>query len=275
MTQHFLKSAAARDFSAAQVANMTELDCFNTFIEIRWGGFDRIICPVCGSVSSHYFRSARKQWRCKHCDAYFSVTSGTLFEDHKLSFKQMLLGIALYISSANGISIHRLSRDMNINLKTAQVFMGKLREALYRTRSMEKLQGTVHMDGGHFGGRPRHGRVRKKTNSAIKAHVQEKLLAVQNKRPRKSAANHIRFKNRRIVFTLRELYPNPPDGSRLKLGAKKTITAICTAENENYAVNLAKTFIEPGSVVMTDENPAYSQFSKWFDHKTVRHAIEF
>jgi len=275
MAQHFLKSSALRDFSVGKVANMSEADCFKTFVEIRWNAFDCVICPECGTIDRHYFRRARKQWRCKHCDAYFSVTTGTPFEDHKLAFKQMLLGIALYLSSANGLSIHRLCRDMDVSLKTAQVFMGKLRESLYGNRNQEKLKGIIHMDGGHFGGRPRHGRVRKKSIGAIKAHVEEKLMAVKKGRRGRSLANQVRYKKRRIVINLRELYPQPEVGPKHKLGASKTIAVICMAENEANAISLAKTYIEPGALIMTDENPAYNPLSIWFDHKTVQHAIEF
>jgi len=158
---------------------------------------------------------------------------------------------------------------MNVTVKTAQAFMGKLRESLYKIRCQEKLKGVVQIDGGHFGGRPRHGRVRRKSKEDIQAHVEAKIMGRKQREKGKSKENWRRFKNRRIVMVLRELYPEKGDG------ACKTITAICTAENENYAVDLAKHFIEPGSTVMTDENPAYNQYSKWFDHKTVQHAVEF
>jgi len=270
MTQHFLKSSALRDFSSGDVGDMSEVDCFKRFVEIRWGGFESIVCPQCGVIDRHYYRRTRRQWRCKHCDAYFSVTTGTPFEDRKLPFKRMLHAIALFLGAANGISIHRLSRDVGMNLKTAQVLMGKLRESLYEIRHQEKLTGTIHIDGGHFGGRPRNGQFRRRSQASVKAHVEEKLMAVKKKgRQGRSAANWKRFKNRRIVINLRELYPEPG------LGARKTITAICMAENEDYAISLAKTFIEPDSVVMTDESPAYTQLSNWFDHKTVPHAVMF
>ena len=67
----------------------------------------------------------------------------------------------------------------------------------------------------------------------------------------------------------RLVYPEPG------MGACKTITAICMAENEKYAIDLALKFIEPGSIVMTDENSAYNQLSQWFDHRAVPHAEMF
>lgn len=269
MAQHFLKSAAYRDYTVDKVSNMTEWECFCEFVNIRWGGFDVVACQHCGVIDKHYYRRTRCQWRCKHCDGYFSVTTGTVFENRRLAFKKMLLGIVKFVNAANGISFHNLSGDIGVQVKTAEVFVGKLRESLYGIRQQDKLQGVIHMDGGHFGGRPRHGRVRKNSHAAIKSHVEEKLGAVKKNRAGRSRANWKRFKKRRIVITLRELYPEPG------LGACKTIVATCMAESEEYAVSLAKQFIEPGSTVMTDEGPAFSRLSEWFEHQTVQHAIEF
>jgi transposase-like protein len=269
MAQHFLKSAALRDFSVGKVANMSEWDCFQTFVNIRWGGFQTAVCSECGVIDRHYFRRTRKQWRCKHCDAYFSVTTHSPFENHQLSFKQMLLGIMLFISSANGISIHRLSRDMDVAVKTAQVFMGKLRECLYDIRNQDVMQGLIHMDGGHFGGKPRNECFRKKSNKAIKAHVEAKLQAVKKSRRIISPKNRERLKKRRIVMVLRELFPQGG------LGGRKTITAVCMGEDQSYAESLAKRYIKKDSNVMTDEGVAFAGFSEWFDHQTVPHAQMF
>ena len=269
MAQHFLKSAAYRDFSEDKVSKLSEFEAFSIFVNVRWGGFHSVVCQYCGVIGKHYYRRTRRQWRCKDCDGYFSATTGTAFECRKLAFKTMLIGIAKFVHASNGASLHNLSGAMDVQVKTAQAFVGKLREALYGIRHQDKLQGVIHMDGGHFGGRPRHGRMRKKSDAAIKAHVEEKLRAVKKGRAGKSRANWKRFKKRRIVINLRELYPESGHG------ACKTIVASCMAESEQYAISLAKNFIKPGSVVMTDESPAYTQLSKWFDHRTVPHAVMF
>lgn len=265
----FLKSAAVRDFTTIDAGRLSEYEAFGKFVEIRYGDFEHVICPHCGTIDRHYFRKNRKQWRCKDCDGYFSLTTGTPFEDHKLPFHKILFGIMLCISSANGIAAHRLARDMDVSVKTAHVFMGKLRESLYGIRCQETLSGVIHIDGGHFGGRPRHGRVRRKSKEDIQAHVEAKIMGRKQRNKGRSKDNLRRLQNRRVVMTIRELFPEPG------MGASKTITVICMAENETYALDLAKHFIEPGSTVMTDENPAYSQFSKWFEHKAVNHSEEF
>jgi transposase-like protein len=267
--QHYLKSAAVRDFTVKDVGDLTEEGCHDKFIEVFWGGRDQVVCHHCGAIGRHYYRRARKQWRCKDCDGYFSVTVGTPFEDHKLPFKTMLLGMTMFITNSNGISTHLLARTMDVTIKTAHVFVGKLREALYSQRFQEKLRGTIHIDGGHFGGRPRHGRVRRVAKEDIEAHVEARIMGRKQRNKGRSKDNYRRLAKRRIVMTLRELFADKG------LGARRTITVVCMSENEKVAVDLARKFVEPGSVVMTDENPAYNQLSRWFDHRTVQHAVEF
>lgn len=269
MAQHFLKTARLRDFTAYSVAQMSEEEALNMFIIIRWGDANHVVCPHCGVVGRHYFRRHRKQWRCKDCDGYFSATTNTKFHDHKLTFKNILFGIAEFISSANGISHHTLSRKMNVQLKTAQVFVGKLREAIFDIQPKVQLSGEVHIDGGHFGGRPRSGRVRKSSNATIEKHVRNKLAKVKDKRSGRSKANWRRFQNRRVVMVLRDIYPEKGQGGR------RTIVAVCMSENEINAVQLTKQYVAPGSLIRTDENPAYNQLSRWYEHESVQHSVEW
>jgi transposase-like protein len=271
LAQHFLKSAELRDLTAYDVACMSEEEAFEHFIKVRWGDRDHATCPHCGVVHRHFYRKTRRQWRCKDCNGYFSVTTHTVFEHHKLRFKKLLLGLMEFVASANGASYHKLCRIMDVQVKTAHAFVGKLRESLWRVRHQTKLQGVVQIDGGHFGGRPRHGRMRSRPRQEITDHVVNQLEGKKKPSPRKgkSRANWHRFKKRRVIMNIRELYPQPG------LGACKTITAVCLSENEADALQLARMYIEPGFIVMTDENPAYNQFALLYDHRTVQHAVEF
>lgn len=101
----------------------------------------------------------------------------------KLSFQKLLMGIAMFISSANGCSALRLQRDLDVQAKTAFVFSHKLREAIQLIHHIPMMSGVVELDGGHFGGRPRHNRVRRRpTNAAIANRIQEQLKAQNESR---------------------------------------------------------------------------------------------
>lgn len=271
MSQHFLKTAKARDFTLYHASLLTEEEAFLLFAKMRWGSETQQICPCCGVIDSHYYRKSRKQWRCRHCEKEFSVWLGTPFQDQKLAFKKMLIGMMSFIHAANGISHHELARIINVQIKTAQSFVGRIRESIFHSQSVVQLSGVVQIDGGYFGGRPRHGRLRRRKDvKDVAAYIEGKLTGT-NRAPRSkiSKKNFERRKKRRVVMVLRELHLEP------KLGARRTIVAISMSENEKHATQLATIHIANGATVMTDENAAYNQLSKWFEHQTVEHALMF
>lgn len=146
MSQHFLLSSKARTISVRKIASMSE--CYEYFKPIRQSSNKGTpVCPTCGSASSHYFIESRLQYRCKDCFHTFSVTSGTIFHSHKLDFKVMLLAIVIFSNATKGISALQLSRDLDVQYKTAWVLSHKIRESLIKHKPDNKLNGIVEMDG--------------------------------------------------------------------------------------------------------------------------------
>lgn len=119
MAQHFLLSKEARTFSLVQIAKLTEKQAETHFKKMRWTN-GKPVCPNCGSLE-HYYLKTRSKWKCKHCYQQFSITSGTLFANHKLPLKTYLLAIAIFTNEAKGLSALKLSRELNIQYKTAFV----------------------------------------------------------------------------------------------------------------------------------------------------------
>jgi len=271
MAQHYLLSAELRDYSLMDIQGLSEEDAFWVLTVFRWGKRTEQVCPKCGTVDSHYFRRGRWQWRCKHCARTFSLTSGTPLADRKIGFRKILLGCYLFVSAAKGFSAAHLARMLGVQVKTAWLFMHKLREPLLRQRDVSPLTNMVHIDGGHFGGKPRKGRVRKKKKNSTS--IAEKIQS-RGKQRSKRTPNDIRNwlkrkKNRRIVMVLREVSLTP------KTGAVRTIVSVAMSENERDAIELARRHVEPGALIRTDENPAYNRLSSWFEHETVEHSKEY
>jgi transposase-like protein len=156
MTQHFLLTSAARTLSLATVARMSDEKAHETFRHIRWAENNgEAVCPRCGSVECYTFK-ARKIWKCKGCNHQFSVTSGTIFANRKLAIRDYLLAIAIFVNGAKGYAALHLSRDLNVQYKTAFVLAHKLREALEAEQNAtETLSGHVAVDGAYFGGHVR------------------------------------------------------------------------------------------------------------------------
>jgi transposase-like protein len=152
MAQHFLLSAAARTLSLKAVFRMTEDEAHTTFCNLRWPETEgEAVCPRCGCVES-YNIATRRKFKCVACHHQFSVTSGTIFASRKLSFTDLLAAIVIFVNGAKGIAALQLSRDLDVQYKTAFVLTHKLREAMAREQEGRKLDGIIEIDGAYFGG---------------------------------------------------------------------------------------------------------------------------
>ena len=152
---HFLLSAKARTLSLKAVFRMSDADAYATFCHLRWpetGG--EAVCPRCGCVES-YSISTRRRFKCVACHHQFSVTSGTIFASRKLSFGDLLAAIAIFVNGACGVAALRLSRELDVQYKTAFVLTHKLREAMSADQAGVVLDGVVEIDGCYLGGHVR------------------------------------------------------------------------------------------------------------------------
>src|SRR4029077_11504247 len=109
-----------------------------------------------GCFKTYTLAETPVRWKCAGCRRKFSVTSGTIFHSRKLTIRDYLAVIALFANGVKGTSSLQMSRDMNINPKSAFVLLHKLREAMGATiHDGEELSGTVEIDGAYFGGNVR------------------------------------------------------------------------------------------------------------------------
>ena len=116
--RNFLMRAAGRDFTLADVASMSEDDCFWHFTEARFGNRETFSCTECGTIDKHYFRANRRKWRCRHCEHEFSCTTGTALQDRKITFKN-----GTDSCSMNNARIRASTpRDASFSLQAASVF---------------------------------------------------------------------------------------------------------------------------------------------------------
>ncbi|MCW3474418.1 IS1595 family transposase [Limobrevibacterium gyesilva] len=158
MSQHFLLSAASRSLSIGQVMRMTDGQVEATFKAIRWAATNgKPVCPHCECPTVYEARrpSGALRFRCKACRKDFSITSGTLFAFHKMPLRNYLAAIAIFCNEVKGKSALALSRDLDVQYKTAFVLAHKLREAMASELKGLHLGGdgeTVEVDGAYFGG---------------------------------------------------------------------------------------------------------------------------
>ncbi|MVA60631.1 hypothetical protein GOZ79_04900 [Agrobacterium vitis] len=121
---------------------LTEDEAYALFVDFRWAdNAGEPNCPRCGCFEPYSIR--RRRFRCSEaeCRAEFSVTSGTVFANRKLSFKKIIMAIWEEITAAKGMAALHLTRKLNTQYKTAYVLLQKLREAVGLRRTAVTLQG--------------------------------------------------------------------------------------------------------------------------------------
>lgn len=247
MAQHFLLSAEARNLSLIKIARMNDFQAIAAFRQVRW--FEtkgNPVCPCCGSGGKIYFIASRKQFKCKECASFFSVTSGTIFHGHKLPLQTILMAICIFVNAAKGISALQLSRDLDVQYKTGWVLLHKIRESLMDYDSSKPFQGIVEMDGVYV-----NGYIRPKNR------LEKRIDRRKAYKP-----------NKRVVISLRQR-------NEFGIGANRTRTFILRSENPVELSRIASRFISRGSEVHTDENIGYSNFIAHYDHRVVNHAVEY
>jgi transposase-like protein len=233
VAQRFLLSAAARTLSLGSIYAEGEQAAFRRFCALRWPETSgRPVCPACACLDVYDLRT-RQRFKCAACHRQFSVTSGTIFASRKLSFVDLLAAICLVVNASKGLSAVQLSRDLDVQHKTAFVLMHKLREAM----AAETLSGTVELDGAAFGGHIRPANARED-------RVDRRLL------------EH-RSGKRRIVVALRQR------GGR-------TLTRTFLREAEG--VGFARARVAPGSIISADEVTHWDPLMADFAMRRINHS---
>lgn len=245
MAQHFLLSAKSKTISELEVARMSEEEARETFEKLRWSDTNgEPVCSVCGCTESYIINTLSstgktiRRYKCKACRAQYTVTSGTLFANHKLELRTYLMAIIIFANAVKGISASQMSRALGVQYKTAFVLIHKLRAALMDNQDNIKLEGVVEMDGCYVGkSKPENRRVDRLD-----------LRLAQNSNP-----------NKRCVMVARQR------ADESGLGAVKTVTAITKSENSFAIDSFANNNIAKNSTIHSDGASGYDNLSAWFN----------
>jgi transposase-like protein len=240
MTQHFLLSTAARTLSLAKVMRMTDDQAFDAFRSIRWAATDGdAVCGKCGGCECYTFK-ARRIFKCKACGSQFSVTSGTIFASRKMDLRDILAAIAIFVNGAKGHSALQLSRDLDVQYKTAFVLSHKIREALAAEQAASVISGEVETDGAYFG-----GYVKPANRRADRKDRRRKIY---------------QSGKRQSVIVVRER-----DG--------ETLTQVAASEAAGVPFVLAT--VQLGSTVFADEASHWDDVERRFLTKRINHSVEY
>lgn len=228
MGVHFLLSAAARTLPLERVARMSEDDAWWWFRRARWPQSRGKIpwCAHCGCEGGR--EKSRRRFVCiqRECRREFTVTSHTVFANHKLSLRQLLMLLAIFTQSVKGKSALEMARELRVTHKTAFVWGHKLREAIAIERDKLRLNGTVEVDGSYWGGYQRPAnRVEDR---------EDRRLAVHRRRPRQCV----------LVMTERG------EGSR-------TVATVVAGETTEAILTAVRRHVALEALIVADEAPGY------------------
>jgi transposase-like protein len=224
---------------------MTDEAAEKLFAGLRWAPTaGEPVCPHCGCQICYAARrpSGALRYRCKACRKDFSLTSGTLFASHKLPLQTYLAAVAIFCNEVKGKSALALSRDLNVQYKTAFVLAHKLREAMAVEMKGMRVGGdgeTVEIDGAYFGGYIKPANAR------------------ENRIDRRLAKNQTG--KRQVVVVMRER------GGR-------TLPAVF--KSEGAALGFVASRVGKGTVINADEAPSWNDLQARYamqriDHRTL------
>lgn len=101
----------------------TEEACISHLAILRWNG--NVESPF--DSTSRVYKCANGKYRCKNTSKYFSVRTGTIFDNTKISLQKWFLAIWLVTLHKKGISSMQLARDIDITQKSAWFMLQRIR----------------------------------------------------------------------------------------------------------------------------------------------------
>jgi len=128
--------------------------------DIRWG--DCPACPHCGDTDVYKMmdrsgdkREKNKRWRCRGCSKLYSVRTGTVMAETRITLKHWCWAFWQLCSSKKGMSAKQIERATGLSYKSALFLLHRVRFAMADMEGV-KLTGTVEVDETYVGGKPRN-----------------------------------------------------------------------------------------------------------------------
>ena len=101
-----------------------EQACVEHLIAIRWDG--NVISPF--DSTSTVYKCKNNKYKCKNTGKYFSVKTGTMFDNTKVSLQKWFFAIWLMTSYKKDVSSIQLAKDIGVTQKTAWLMQQRIRK---------------------------------------------------------------------------------------------------------------------------------------------------
>jgi transposase len=202
-------------------------------------------CPKCGRERKFHRTKTRASYTCDTCGLHVHPMKGTIFEKSTTSLQLWFYAMYLITSTRCGVSAKQLERELGVSYRTAWRMLNKIRNVAM-TDDGATLSGDVEIDEASVDGKPRK-----------KQGQRELRGTVPNRR---SEAAKLRERSRATVFAAVER------GGRIK-------ATVLPSRHGPQLKRQVIEWVEPESIVITDEWPAYNGLERHFiDHSRINHS---
>lgn len=215
----------------------TDAACVEYLSAKRWP--HGTVCDKCGAVGTGRKTADPRVWFCADCRKAFSVTAGTPFERTHLPLPVWFAAIWLIGTSSKGVSAVVVSRQLGISYKSAWFLCHRIRNLLIE--GDDTLKGVVEVDETYIGGKRRRDQASKRDDD--------------DDQPKGRGGSR---KTMAVVAVER--------GGKAKARKGRT-------HSERTIARAVFEWLEPTSVLVTDELPAYKWIGRRFPaHVRVNHS---
>jgi transposase len=195
----------------------------------------RTLCPKCKATRKHHRVSGRTAYACDHCGNHIFPLAGTIFEKTSTSLKVWFYAMYLMGSTRCGISAKQVQRETGVTYKTAWRMFNQIRTLL--------SDGDFQLE----------------SKETSKVEVDETYMGGKRKGSR---GRPMRGDKKSV----------PVVGIAQRNG--RVIARVTKNATSETLKNLINKHVVPGSVIYTDEYPAYNTISEGrrYIHRRIKHA---
>lgn len=209
--------------------------CFTHLEKLRWEG--NVVSPF--APAGKVYTCKGHKFKCKETNRYFTVKTGTIFEDTKIPLQKWFMALYIFSSHKKGISSHQLARDIDVTQKTGWFLLHRLRYAFNHPNFQAMLDGVIEVDETYVGG--------KESNK----HASKKTEGNQGRSLKTKAA----------VFGMLEREGH-------------VVAHVVPSVDAATLLPIIEEQVQAGATIVSDEYQVYRKVAETYTHEYVRHSAK-